>query len=239
MTDLKTVPKPIRQTWINWLGPVDEAEAIERAAPLLRKEELLDQLSADGVEVTDRNLMYWQHRDVLPAPTKSRSGRSTIAMYPSWMPAVIKILRFYQNAGANLQTIQTMMRETVAREFGKPLTPEGKAAVVRDVAQREFRRRLDQIQISLAQAVIDFDTATNLTTGTVEIKLHPLTAEQVEENLLNHAIRFVVTHPKLNYISDSDDQEHIFHPMPDLTAQPVTWSNGFVWKVDEKNDESV
>jgi DNA-binding transcriptional MerR regulator len=242
MTDQITAPKLKRETWLDWLRldmPEDEEKAIARAQPFLSKDHLLAQLADKGVKATARNLVFWQQRGVLPYPSKSRVGRSTIATYPSWMPTIIEALRFYRDTGVSLDRIQALMREMVANQYGRPLTEEGKAAVARDIAQREFRRRLDQIQLSLAQAVIDFDAANNLATGTVELVLHPLAKEQIEQNLLNHAIRFHVTHPLIRYVSDGQaGSGEVFRPVPDLEADMVTWSAGFVWKIDDHDDAS-
>ncbi len=199
--------RPIRATWLDWLGAVSAEEAIAHAQPFLSKDELLSKLANKGVKATGSDLVYWQQRGVIPYPNKRRAGRSSVSTYPSWMPEVINLLRHHQQSGLRLDQIQNRLQVFVTNAYGRPLTAEGKVEIRRNSARRELWRRLDQIRLSLAQVAEDLDTTTGLTTGKVEIVFHPLSEEQVAENLLNHAIQVAITFPKFNSAGIEDERK--------------------------------
>src|SRR5688572_2570521 len=64
----------VRETWRDWQS--DEAH---EPAVLLTRDELLQQLAAANVDVTEGDLLYWQRKGVIPYPVVKRIGRTGYA----------------------------------------------------------------------------------------------------------------------------------------------------------------
>lgn len=213
MTDTKTAPaaKPQKETWIDWLGSVPHAVAMDSAQPLLTRAELLSRLHEAGVKATDRDLVFWQSKGFIPFPTKRREGRALIALYPSWMPALIQTLRADQEAGVDLATISTDLRSLVANSFTTPFDEAVKAHHARQVAYREFSRQITSTKPALAGAARQLETILNEAIGSVRVVFSPPTVGDDPQT-----IQFEFAH----------------RPPNDAESPPGVWKLGFVDRSD-------
>jgi len=105
---------PSRPTWRDWLGH-DAPEPTE----MLSREQLIDRLRADHINVTSATIALWQRRGLLPYPTKRREGTATIGYYPNWIATLVQELRRLQGSGLKLEQIGPHLR-SLARQITAP-----------------------------------------------------------------------------------------------------------------------
>jgi len=100
-----------RVTWRDWqvddpIGPGD----------LITRDELLRHLVAEGISVSERDLLYWQKKGVIPHAERKWVGRVGHAYYPPWALNLIRALRRLQSEGKTLAEIRVDLR-ILAREL--------------------------------------------------------------------------------------------------------------------------
>jgi len=96
-----------RRTWKDWAAP-NAPEQVQ----LLSRDELIEELRARGADVTNRDLLYWQNREVIPYPIRIRVDSTSVARYPPWMIDLVLRLRHLQAEGWKLQRLRPVMRQT-------------------------------------------------------------------------------------------------------------------------------
>jgi DNA-binding transcriptional MerR regulator len=88
---------------------------------MLTREDLVDRLRAEGVDVTPDAIALWQRRGLLPYPTKRRKGTATVGYYPAWVADLVRELRRLQAEGMKLEQIVPHLRAR-ANQIAKPVT---------------------------------------------------------------------------------------------------------------------
>lgn len=100
---------PKRETWREWLPP-----ARVDPRPLLTRAQLVERLRADGVQVEEADLRYWEYEGILPRAVRQRHEGATRAVYPIWFADLVQHLRTLQGGGYELREIARMLRDIVA-----------------------------------------------------------------------------------------------------------------------------
>jgi hypothetical protein len=175
MTEPATTAKPRKETWLDWVAPVPEDEAIERAQPLLKADELIAALAAEGIKATRRELFYWQSIGALPFPIKQRIGQAAWALYPTWAIDLIRLIRIRQGRGwpeNRPDNIAEVARSTVRRTFGQPVDGDERHELETKAAYRRYRAHLKAAAPLLESAAKEFEQATGAQIGRVEIAFH-------------------------------------------------------------------
>jgi DNA-binding transcriptional MerR regulator len=105
-----------RQTWKQWIAP----EHYPKDADLLRREEViararaLNVRRADGREVDERAMRYWENRGVIPHGTTPDRGYR-YNLYPWWVVDLLYQACRYQAVGIELDQLPAIMREEAQR----------------------------------------------------------------------------------------------------------------------------
>lgn len=94
-----------QSTWLDWF-------AGETSPPteVMTRDELLEQLRRNGIDVNARTLMYWESKGVLPRPVRRYVGGSPKATYPAGWIDVVALVRTQQEDGDSLQEIEALVR---------------------------------------------------------------------------------------------------------------------------------
>jgi len=102
---------PDKVSWRRWQAedPIDPGELITR-------DELIRRLEAEGVDVTDADVTYWQRRGVIPYGERQWSGRVAHVYYPGWMVDIIRELRAQQAQGERLRFLRPRL-SALAKEL--------------------------------------------------------------------------------------------------------------------------
>jgi hypothetical protein len=167
--------KPKRETWLDWVAPVPEDEAVERAQPLLKTDELLAALADEGVKASRWDLSYWQRHGVIPYPTKQRNGQAEWAIYPGWMVDLVRLVRTRQAQGGPAKRLDNMIeftRSSVRRTLGRSFDDDEQHWLETKGAYRRYRAALEAAGPSLELAAKEFEQATGRHIGRIEIVLH-------------------------------------------------------------------
>lgn len=104
-----------RVTWRDWHPEGVDPEEMTRS-------ELVARLNAQGVDVDEADIRFWEYQQILPRPIKHRSNNVTWCYYPRWMIFTITLLRALQAIGMPLRDIAPRLRETA--ELGSILLEE-------------------------------------------------------------------------------------------------------------------
>lgn len=91
--------KPKHPTWRDWMP--DGAPEPE----VLSRDELLEALEANGVNLTASGLNYYRQKGVIPRPVHQRYQGKTQAVYPAWMIQAIVHAKKLQAMGKTLEEI--------------------------------------------------------------------------------------------------------------------------------------
>jgi hypothetical protein len=95
-----------RETWADWLGDALDPDA------LLRRDELLARLAAEGITVRASDLANWQKLNVIPLGIPRRRGRSPIRLYPETAVVALAFVRQLQADRRSMADIRTILRNT-------------------------------------------------------------------------------------------------------------------------------
>ena len=140
--------KAKRVDWRDWVPIEGITEATNDAEPMLTRAELVAVLRDAGEDVTERDLAYWQTREVLPHPTRRKHGRTILAVYPAWYPRLVRALRRHQREGMTLDRIGPVLRVLTEQMFTpRPLSPQRRQHIEREEATRAFYALRDEIAI--------------------------------------------------------------------------------------------
>jgi len=93
--------KPRQVTWVDWSNP-----DAEQPTDLMTRDELVQALNREGVQVTVRDLAFWQSNGAIPYPLKRRIQGVTQGYYPPWFAELIRELRRLQEDGRKLSEIR-------------------------------------------------------------------------------------------------------------------------------------
>jgi DNA-binding transcriptional MerR regulator len=77
---------------------------------MLSHDELLEELRAQGIEVTAVTLEHWRRNGVIPRPIRRYHNGQTRPVYPAWLVPAIIHLRQLQDSGRTLAQIAPVMR---------------------------------------------------------------------------------------------------------------------------------
>ena len=177
----KTAPKPKRETWLDWIAPVPYAEAMLRAQPMLKTDELLASLKSQSIEATRRDISFWQRQGVIPYPTKERRDGAVWAMYPHWMMQVIESLRKMQEHGLSLDQITVMLRGDVSHVFGRELEGEARTSLDERIANMEYRAALEKAIPFLQEAADAFERMESIPIQAFDINLRKVSDDLLED----------------------------------------------------------
>ncbi len=97
--------RPKRETWQDWIPPVRQDPR-----PLLTRAQVVERLSAEGVQVAAADLRYWEYEGILPRAVRQRHEGATRAVYPTWFPDLVHHLRTLQSGGHELREIAQILR---------------------------------------------------------------------------------------------------------------------------------
>lgn len=102
---LRSVAKSRLETWRDWLpeGTPDPEE-------LFTRDELLVEMRASGLEVSESDLRFWERVAVLPKPVRQGHKGATRAVYPWWYVPLVQRLRELQGEGERLESIRPLIR---------------------------------------------------------------------------------------------------------------------------------
>jgi DNA-binding transcriptional MerR regulator len=109
---VETTETAKKETWQDWWP--EETVAPEA---LLTRQEVVDRLRSEGVDVTVFDLTNWEKRGITPRPTRQRTGRTTHAMYHPQELDVIRTLRELQAEGKPLSEIRPELRGRFPRRL--------------------------------------------------------------------------------------------------------------------------
>jgi hypothetical protein len=157
-----TRPKP--ETWRDWLDP-DEPEPI--ASELITRDELLERLRNEGINVSSHDLKNWQRLGVLPLGIPHREGRSTRALYPPQAVIALALVRQLQNQRHDMAEIRQILRGT----FRIP-PEEGQIVVNRGAGTLELKdgRVIYRIDVPAATATAEASAPDVMLGATVHAK---------------------------------------------------------------------
>ncbi len=105
----------LRRDWRDWLLP---------GTPMpdqITRDQLLEELQGEGIDIGERRLMYWVTQGVLPRPWRRWHEGAPRAFYPTWMIDVISELHTFQDAGLSLEKIKPKVQRTI---FSKSSIPD-------------------------------------------------------------------------------------------------------------------
>jgi DNA-binding transcriptional MerR regulator len=94
----------LRRDWRDWLP--DGAPEPQ----LITRDELIEWLADNGINLPTRTLESWHRQGVLPYPVRRKHGETVKALYPTWFITAIKHLRDSQDRGLSLDKIKPLMR---------------------------------------------------------------------------------------------------------------------------------
>ncbi len=97
-----------RETWLDWL-PAELSDP----ASFITREELVARLRAEGVSVSDRTLIFWEAKGLLPRPIRRWVGDKTRALYPELAVGAVALVRQLQEKGLVLRAIAPEIRTHV------------------------------------------------------------------------------------------------------------------------------
>jgi len=100
--------KPKPETWLDLLAR-ERAPAPETAS-LLTREEVIDQLQAQGIDVNKVALVYWEKSGILPRAVRRWRDGAPRALYPAWALPVISTVRGLQGT-SSLTELAPKIRE--------------------------------------------------------------------------------------------------------------------------------
>jgi|GEM_PF-6809805 len=148
MTTTEAPAKATRVDWRDWVPIEGITEATNDAEPMLTRAELVAALRDAGEDVTERDLAYWQTREVLPHPTRRKHGRTILAVYPAWYPHLVRALRRHQREGMTLDRIGPVLRILTEQMFTpRPLSHQRQRWIEREEASRAFYALRDEIAL--------------------------------------------------------------------------------------------
>ena len=190
--------KPQRITWRDWQpqGTPDPDE-------LMTREEFVARLNDLAVDVTKRDLVYWESLEVLPRGIRKRSNQITRVYYPRWLMASIELLRTLQSLGWSLEAIGPRLRGTaaeaiqVARETDDtPLRPSrpGQPAV---------STRGDVVLLNWAQTLAEDDRLAALSSRT--------RARAFETEITRLARHYGADVVRIAFLARHDGEERLLH----------------------------
>ena len=173
---------PPKETWADWQSP-----ASPEPEPLLTRAELVERVRADGFDVTERVLAYWEHSGVLPRAVRRWRDGKPAALYPQWAVSAVVTIRIMQTAGESLDLIRCAIRGIYHRPLSederRPLADAYFAATkeltapMRALARQWARwngQGVDVLKIYIrgddgATSVLDFSIAAQRATNRGEI----------------------------------------------------------------------
>lgn len=105
-----TTSKKERVTWRDWQPP-----GTPDPDELLTREELVARMKDLAINVSARDLIYWESLGILPRGVRVRRNNATYVVYPRWLMHSVELLRRLQAFGLSLEEIAPRLRETAAR----------------------------------------------------------------------------------------------------------------------------
>jgi hypothetical protein len=114
----KAPPKAKQETWADWFTiPIPDAELVTR-------QDILARAKAEGFDVPEGSLVYWEKQGILPrAIRKWRDGKPA-ALYPRHAVNAVITVPIMQQQRASLAEI----RETIRTIHRRPSTKDERAA---------------------------------------------------------------------------------------------------------------
>ena len=140
-----TTPKTKRESWLDWVPPEGREDALLDAEPLLTRDEFITELKQDGIDVSARDLVYWQTIGVIPYPDRRRHKGATRAVYPQWMLNTVHLMKSLQEQGYRLKEIGPLLRGDTHHRF-TPETPRHQRGHDRRAAKRALFPLIDELE---------------------------------------------------------------------------------------------
>jgi len=106
MTVTAPTKAPPKETWRDWMHP-----GTPEPEPLLTRAEFLDRVRAEGGDVSERTLAYWEKHNVLPHPVRRWHNGKSATLYPEWLIAAVTTVRVMQEMGESLAEIRRTIRD--------------------------------------------------------------------------------------------------------------------------------
>jgi len=100
-----TPAKPKRETWLDW-----QPARLPEPREMLTREQFVERANAIGVNVTERDLRYWEHESIIPHGLKRWSEGANRIYLPRWALYTITLLRGLQDIGMPLKEIAPHLR---------------------------------------------------------------------------------------------------------------------------------
>lgn len=105
MTATAPAKAPPKETWRDWMHP-DTPEP----EPLLTRTEFLDRLHAEGIDVPETSLVYWEKEGILPRAVRRWRDGKPATLYPEWLIPAVNTVRVMQDMGESLPAIRATIR---------------------------------------------------------------------------------------------------------------------------------
>ena len=190
----QTAEKPKRETWRDWLAP-DGFRLV--GGKLITRDELLERLRDEGIDVSIHDLKNWQRLGVLPHGIPRREGRSTHALYPPQVVIALALVRQLQDQGREMADIRRVLRGTfrIPPEEGQVVVNRGAGTLVLDGGRVIYR-----IDTPTATGTAEAFTPDVILGATVRAKG---SAKAVFHGLANARVRKSVDDPKALHVEQS------------------------------------
>ncbi len=119
MTASAPTKSPQKETWKAWMYP-----GTPEPEPLLTRAEFLDRVRAEGGDVPETSLVYWENIGVLPRAVRRWRDGKPATLYPAWLIPAVTTVRVMQEHGETLAAI----RGTIRGIYRRPRSEEEQRA---------------------------------------------------------------------------------------------------------------
>lgn len=108
--DVPTSEAPTKQNRATWLDVLPEGTPPLDIDSFLTRDEVIEELTEQGVDVDAGALVWWEKAGILPRPIRRHRGGAPRALYPWYAVDAVKHLRQLQEQGRTLEQIAPVMK---------------------------------------------------------------------------------------------------------------------------------
>jgi hypothetical protein len=151
-------PSDFHRTWLDTLPEGDPEPSLDE---LMTRQELVEKLRANGIPVSETDIVFWEKRGVLPRAIRRHRDGAPRALYPKRAYGAIAILRSLQRDGMSLDAITRFLWQWAT-----------KTLVFRAPSDEEIRARRGEdpriTEFSAARAAVAEEERRGLPPGTIQ-----------------------------------------------------------------------
>ena len=104
-SDIGTSFSKVKKTWRDWMDPESP-----QPETLLTRGELLEQIRANGVEISERTLQLWEAAGIMPGPIRHWHDGAVRALYAPWVVDIADTANLGRSMGYSLEEIALRMQ---------------------------------------------------------------------------------------------------------------------------------